>query len=172
MTASEVPAETPHPDKSLDVATAQLIGALCTDLSGPREILTQTAMAALQLPGVCHVGITTVERGDVVHSLASTDGHPLILDRIQQRCLEGPCSESGYEGRSLRIDDLESETRWPNFAREAAVRTPIRTMLSMPIFRHLHTGTALNLYADRPAVFGADAEAIGLAFAMHAAAVI
>jgi GAF domain-containing protein len=73
--------------------------------------------------------------------------------------------DAACEHQTLRVDDLNDERRWPKFSDEAVAITPIRSILSVPLFTHHHSKAALNLYADQPYAFGAEGELIGLAFA-------
>jgi transcriptional regulator with GAF, ATPase, and Fis domain len=128
-----------------------------------------TEAAASRLPAVGHASITVVEHRDTIRSLAATDRHPQVLDQIQQRYMQGPCLESAREQQNRRIDDLGRETRWPNFIEQAISDTPIRSILSYPLFSHHDTCGALNLYADNAGAFGIHGAQIGSAFATHAA---
>jgi hypothetical protein len=55
---------------------------------------------------------------------------------------------------------------------ETGIHVAIRSILSVPLFTHYRTKTALNLYADQPYAFGAEGELIGLAFASDTEAVL
>lgn len=125
--------------------------------------------AATRIAAVDHAGITVVPHRGVIRSLASSDGHVLVTDNIQQCCLQGPCFELPRDQRICRMDDVASECRWPMFVQELLSRTPIRSMLSTQLFRHAEGGAVLNLYADRPNAFDDEAQEASLSFAAHAA---
>jgi GAF domain-containing protein len=119
-----------------------------------------------------HVRIMLVGKGTVVRTLASSGGYPRYLNKLQQRYREGPGLEAACERQARRVDDPDGEKRWPKFTDEAVAITPIRSILSVPLFTHRRTKAALNLYADQPYAFGAQGELIGLAFASDAEAVL
>jgi GAF domain-containing protein len=121
---------------------------------------------------VDYASIMLVGQGTVIRTLASTDGYPRFLNKLQQRYREGPGLDAACEHQARRVDDLNGERRWPNFSDEAAATTPIRSILCVPLFTHHRSKAALNLYADQPYAFGAEGELIGLAFASDAEAVL
>jgi GAF domain-containing protein len=156
----------------ISVAIAQLIRAMHTDDARPARRLALVTAAALRLPGVAHADIMAVERGGLAHSVAATDSHPVVLEKLAQRYLSGPCLESARDHVTRRVDDAEREARWPDFTREVSTRTPIRSLLCLPLFSYQRISAALNLYADTPMAFGAEGEETGSMFAMHAAATL
>jgi GAF domain/ANTAR domain len=132
------------------------------------EVLSDITMLAVGLlPQVDHAGVTVVEEGDVIRSLAATDGHPLVLDNIQRDCGEGPCLDSAVGRRGHRVDDLARERRWPVFAERAMTATPVRSLLSLPATRDGHAYAALNLFADRPHVFDERLQPAAAVIARH-----
>ncbi|MDX1885740.1 GAF and ANTAR domain-containing protein [Mycolicibacterium sp. 120270] len=170
---SGVAVEQARAETGIHVAIAQLIQAVRADLDvHPGAIWTLMTAAALKLPAVDYAGIMLVEQDDSIRTLSSTDAHLRLLDHVQQRHREGSGLEPACEQQARRVDDLTGESRWPTFRDEAVTMTPIRSILSVPLFPHHHCRTALNLYADRPSAFGAEGELMGLAFASDAQAVI
>jgi GAF domain-containing protein len=167
----EVAGEQVHGETGIHVAIAHLIQHVRAEVD-VHMVWALTTAAALKLPAVDYASIMLVGQGTVVRTLASTDGYPLLLNKLQQHYLEGPGLEAACERQARRVDDLNAETRWPNFSDEAVAITPIRSILSVPLFIHHRSKTALNLYADRPYAFGAEGERIGLAFASDAEAVL
>ncbi|TFV57060.1 ANTAR domain-containing protein [Mycobacterium sp. PS03-16] len=149
------------------------------DLTG--VLASITTLAVEQLPGVHHAGVTLVEPatedgdvdstedGRVIRCLAATDGHPLVLDNIVRGCGQGPCLDTITGHRLIRSDDLTVESRWPQFTAKAIICTPVRAILSLPVFRDGRPPVALNLYSDRAGAFDARAEASGALVAAHVA---
>jgi hypothetical protein len=167
VAAQHVPSES-----GIHTAIAHLIQSVRVEASLRRgSIWALTTAAALKLTAVDYASIIRVGQGDIVHTLASTDGHPRSLNKLQQRCPEGPSLDAAYENQPRRVDDLIDERRWPSFSDEAAATTPIRSMLCVPLFTHHHCTTALNLYAVQPYAL-AEGELIGLAFVDAAEAVL
>jgi hypothetical protein len=131
-----------------------------------------TTAAPSFLPAVGHASITVVENQETVRSRASSDGDAMALDEIQQRCFQGPAVESASERQLQRVDDLDCETRWPQFIANAVGATPIRSILSFPLFSRQDCSAVLNLYTDQPDAFGTEAEELGSIFALNAAVLV
>jgi GAF domain-containing protein len=162
----EVAGEQVHGETGIHIAIAQLIQNVRAEGDvHPGAIWSLTTAAALKLPAVDYASIMLVGQGMVIRTLASTDGYPRFLNKLQQLYREGPGLDAACEHQTLRVDDLNGERRWPKFSDEAVAITPIRSILSVPLFTHHHSKAALNLYADQPYAFGAEGELIGLAFA-------
>jgi hypothetical protein len=73
-----------------------------------------------------------------------------------------------WEQRTVRIEDMRTEQRWPRFAAEA-VRLGVLSSLSFQLFVEGDDLGALNLYARAPHAFGEESEDVGLVLAGHAA---
>jgi GAF domain-containing protein len=120
--------------QSIEVAGAQV------DVH-PGTIWALTTAAALKLPAVDYASIMLVGQGTVIRTLASTDGFPRLLNKLQQHYREGPGLEAACERQARRVDDLNGQSRWPNFSDEAVAITPIRSILSVPLFIHHRSKT-------------------------------
>ncbi|MGY1615710.1 GAF and ANTAR domain-containing protein [Geodermatophilus sp. SYSU D00691] len=127
-----------------------------------------TAAAVHSVPGTDECGISLVVERRQVESRAPTGDLPREIDGLQGRLGEGPCLDAVWEQKTVRIEDIHSEDRWPRFAAEAA-GTGMRSMLSFQLFVTGSTLGALNLYARGAHSFDEESESIGLVFASHAA---
>lgn len=135
----------------------------------PYVILARITMAAVDgLPSVHHAGVTLLGEQGVIRSLAATNGHPLVLDNIQRHCGDGPSFASGSDPEFTLIDDLTTETRWPEFTARAVAATPIRSMLQLPLSGHGTARATLNLYSNQIGVLDDETVAAGLVIANHA----
>lgn len=133
------------------------------------QLLQAIVVAAVaNVPAAEYAGITLVSRHGGVTTPAATDEIVRIIDRLQYETGEGPCLSAAYEHRTMRADDLSTETRWPQFAARAA-EAGIRSMLSFQLFVRDDTLGSLNLYSREPGVFTAESEDMGLLLAAHAA---
>jgi GAF domain-containing protein len=74
------------------------------------------------------------------------------LAEIHRRTKQGPCIDAMATGDAFYAEDLESDQRWPEFAREMTA-TGIRSLLALPLALNGSSG-ALNLYARYPHAFG------------------
>lgn len=129
--------------------------------------LTQSALTAVA--GADSAGITIASRDGGVYNAYATDDYPVRLDEIQHRCGEGPCLSAAWEHNVIRIDDIEAETRWARYCRDAATDTPIRSVLSFRLFASRRQMGALNFYGTRPQAFNDEAAELGLILATHMA---
>jgi len=153
------------------------IAALIRDVYG-RSPTVETALDELTaaapgfVPGAQYAGITIIARRENIRTPSATGLHPRLLDVIQNRHQEGPCLEAIRTQRTVRVDDLHTETRWPNYRQDALSQTPIRSVLSfaMSAGRHTHdTRAAFNFFAEQPHAFDASAEELGFVYATHTA---
>lgn len=88
-------------------------------------------------------------------------------DLAQYEADEGPCLDALRDHRVYMIDDLETETRWPDY-RERALKLGVRSMLSYRLFAKGSTYGALDFYSKRPHAYGEYSKIIGQVFASHA----
>ncbi|MGY4646505.1 GAF and ANTAR domain-containing protein [Mycobacterium sp. URHB0021] len=162
----------PSADDAGDI-TARIDEAISAELRTTRRqghgdvysiLSTITALAVDLIPPVHHAGITLIEASGVIRSLGATDGHPLVLDNLQRRFLEGPCYHSAHDQRPYAVPDLEREPRWSMFIEKALRSTPVRSILAIPLSDDDTAHAALNLYADKANAFDESATAMGLVF--------
>ena len=74
-----------------------------------------------------------------------------------------------YEYKTVRSADMDTELRWPTFARRAANDTGVHDTLAFQLFVENDNLVALNLFSTQPNAFTDDSEDIGLLVAAHAA---
>lgn len=122
--------------------------------------LARTSARSLSEPGdeiLC--GITLLRHRKAA-TVASSSTAAQAMDEIQYNYGDGPCMTASREQETVHIEDLERDTRWPQFA--ATVRGHgFRSILALPFVLEGETRAALNLYSHRPGRF--DSRAIGLA---------
>lgn len=90
------------------------------------------------------------------------------IDEVQTAAGEGPCLDSIYEETTVRVHDMGSESRWPDFA-QRAFELGTGSMLSFQLYVEGDTLGALNLFARQPHAFGERSENVGLLFSARAA---
>ena len=110
-----------------------------------------TAIAARAIRGADAVSITLV-RGEKPFTAAFAGELALAADELQYAEGQGPCIDAGRGGVVLRIDDVRTEERWPDYV--ARVReTAVRSSLSVPLPYQGSSIGALNIYACTEAAF-------------------
>ncbi|MDY6995807.1 MAG: GAF and ANTAR domain-containing protein [Actinomycetota bacterium] len=123
--------------------------------------------AAAEIPGAQYAGITLTRNAKQIDTPAATHYWPVLLDKIQQRHLEGPCLSAAWEERTVHVPDMEAEDRFPDYRRDALAETPIRSIMAFQLFIAGETLGALNVYSEQPHAFDADSRTLGLIFAAH-----
>ena len=134
------------------------------------QVLDEIVAAAIGLiPGAEQGSIADVQDHGrrIVHRAASSD-LPKRVDALMQEVGQGPCLDAVWEQRTIRVDDLGHDHRWPLFSQRAA-DLGARSMLSFQLFVEHHNLGALNLYSGRPGAFTDESENVGLMLATHVA---
>lgn len=126
-----------------------------------------TEVAAQLVPGARWAGISLIE-GNLVRAEAPTDPVVAKLDDLQNELGNGPCISAIRHHQTVHIEDMTTETRWPEFAK-SATDLGVRSLLAFQLFVASETFGALNLYATEAHSFDEDSTEIGLIVAQHAA---
>ena len=137
---------------------AAQLGELARSLQGEQSVETtlETAVAAALdlIPGAVAASISVVEQHRAVRSHAASGELPRMLDALQERYGEGPCLDSIWERRTVRVADFGSDPRWPLFA-PAAVRAGASSLLAFRLFVDGDDLGALNVYGELVAAHAA-----------------
>jgi GAF domain-containing protein len=138
------------------------------------EVLTDiVAIAARGIPGAEASSITLL-RDDKAFTAAHCGEMALAADELQYEHGYGPCMDAGRGGVLLRVDDMRTETRWPDYMAHVLETTPVLSSLSVPLPYQGASIGALNNYSTKPGAFaspeslhaGSDvAEAVAVAVA-------
>jgi GAF domain-containing protein len=139
------------------------------DVEGTLQAITATAVRVV--PHARECSISYVIGRSRVQPRASTGELPRELDALQERLQQGPCMDAVWEHEVVRVDDLRSDDRWPEFARQASARG-IGSMMCFQLFVVGDQLGALNLYAAAPGAFDEESAEIGQMFAAHAAVAV
>jgi hypothetical protein len=134
----------------------------------PHLTLVEIVRAAVDLVPGCDEGSISVVLGRrKVTSEAASSELPRVVDALQEK-FGGPCLDSAYDQQTVRVSDMATETRWPEFT-AAAVEAGAAGMLSFQLYVEGDNLGALNLFSRRAGAFDDESEHIGLLFAAHAA---
>lgn len=135
----------------------------------PDSVLQSMVYAAIELiPGVEHGSVSVVTGRREFDSRAASSDLPKQIDAIQMELGEGPCLDSVFEERTVRVENMQEEDRWPRFS-EKAFEAGAGSMLSFQLFVEGDNLGALNLYARDAHAFNNESEHVGLLVAAHAA---
>ncbi len=110
-----------------------------------------TDIAARSVPGAESTSITLV-RGNKAFTAAHTGEMALAADELQYEQGHGPCMDAGRGGVLLRVDDMRTEQRWPDYVARV-LPTGVRSSLSVPLPYQGASIGALNNYSTQPAAF-------------------
>ncbi len=136
------------------------------DPEGALEEIVQAAVAVI--PGVDEGSISVVTARRHVRSEAASGELPRLVDELQERTGQGPCLDAAYRHETVRVADMASETRWPQFT-AGALALGAAGMLSFQLYVEGENLGALNLFSRTAGAFDDESEHVGLLFASHAA---
>jgi GAF domain-containing protein len=129
-----------------DLTRVQLAGRSLDDVL--TEIVT---IASGGIPGAESTSITLL-KGDKAFTAAHYGEMALAADELQYQEGGGPCMDAGRGNVVLRVDDMASEERWPDYVARVT-STGVRSSLSVPLPYQGSSIGALNVYSSRPAAF-------------------
>jgi GAF domain-containing protein len=131
---------------------AELAGVVLVDRE-LSEVLTEIVQIARRaIPGAEATSITLI-RDDRAFTAAFDGQIAMDADELQYERGYGPCVDAGRSGEVFVVTDMESEDRWPDYAKHVA-RLGVRSSLSVPLPFQGATIGALNNYALEPSAFG------------------
>jgi GAF domain-containing protein len=90
------------------------------------------------------------------------------LDETQYEEGHGPCLHAAGTGELTEIPDTRTETRWPDYAQQAAESGNLSS-LSVPLPIDEHISGALNIYSRRARAFDEDSRSAATRFGPYAA---
>lgn len=154
-------------------ATHRRIAQLVQDLYGRPDADSDTVIAelaehaAIEIPGAQYAGVTVTRNRKHLDTPAATHKWPVLLDEVQQRHRQGPCLTAAWEEKTVHLANMETDERFPLYARDALAQTPIRSVMAFQLWIAGETMGALNVYAETANAFTEETRAIGLVFAAH-----
>jgi GAF domain-containing protein len=156
---------------TLDIC-GELVRAIVAEASLAAALQQFTAAAMKHLPGADAAGLTMLATHEFKTS-APTSGLPAAVDALQYE-FGGPCLDAILDCAALvQVDDLATETPWPEFAAAAVAHTGVRSMLSCRLYLDADNPFgSLNLYATTPNAFSAEAARTAEQLTTHAAVAI
>lgn len=83
--------------------------------AGPRRV----AEAGCSLLDRCTAASVTIIERERPSTMAATNEIALTLDDAQYQAGDGPCLTAAREGRTIRIDQIPADGRWPAFSHAA-----------------------------------------------------
>ena len=136
------------------------------DIEATLQAITASAVATLT--GATDCGISLVRGRREVQPRAWTSDLPRDLDTLQGRLGQGPCIDAIWDERVVRVPDVATETRWPEFTARAA-SAGAGSMLCLQLFVEGDQLGAMNVYAEQPGALDDEALELAQLLASHAA---
>jgi GAF domain-containing protein len=127
-----------------------------------------TSAAVDTIPGVDWAGISMITARKQIETRAPTASIVHRIDVEQYDAGEGPCLSALWDEPVVRVDDVSSDRRWPEWAGRVS-GLGVRSMLAFKLFVRDDVLGALNTYAATEAAYDEEAEWVGGLFAAHAA---
>jgi GAF domain-containing protein len=118
------------------------------------EVLTDiTRIAARGIPGCESSSITLIRDQEKAFTVAHFGEMALLADELQYAKGYGPCMDAGRGGVLLRVDDMRTEERWPDYVEHVVEEAGVLSSLSVPLPYQGSTIGALNNYSSKPSAF-------------------
>jgi transcriptional regulator with GAF, ATPase, and Fis domain len=155
-----------YPDRLLESVIA-LSNLLLSEERLDTTLERVAVLACETIAGCDGCGVTLVSPGGP-STAAASDETVRTVDGAQYEHGAGPCLSAYRERRTVRIDSISDDDRWPAVV-AAAAENDIHSVMSFPlVVRDVAIG-ALNVYSRTPNAFSPEAERMGRLFADQAA---
>jgi GAF domain-containing protein len=105
------------------------------------------------------------------HTIAFSGDLALKADESQYEADAGPCLQAMRTDVVVRVDDLETDDRWPGY-QPGGLAAGVRSSLSLPLHGGKRSIGALNIYSRKPAIFDANKTAGAMEVATYAGVVL
>jgi hypothetical protein len=133
------------------------------DLDATLELITRSA--ADTIPGIVEASISITTKNGEIQTLAPTGPLVMRADSLQYELGEGPCLHAALEEAVVVVEDLATDSRWPDFGPKAAAlgfgsQVAFQFQAGEP-----NTRGALNLYAREPRAIDQDSIQLGSMYA-------
>ena len=136
-----------------------------TDFAAAMQAINAGSVA--MVVGAQYAGITVIEADGAVAALGATHHFSSVLDSVQGETGEGPGLSAAREQRVIRVDDLQTDSRWPAFRQIALARITVRSMLCVNLLGDDAPMAALSLLAEAPNAFTDESVEMATMLAAH-----
>ena len=146
------------------------LGTLLLDSSDkPLSAARVTQFVANALPHSQHSGLTVIHANGRPETVTWTSELPAAVDALQHALRQGPCLTAAENSGVIKVDDLETDPRWPEFGARCVEQTGVRSMLCVHLVMEGDERAALNFYAHEPSAFDERDVGVAAIFAPFAA---
>jgi GAF domain-containing protein len=151
----------------LAAALAQMTQVLLAAQTADEVVDLVLDLAVETLPGTTGAGVTLVD-AEGKHTRAASNSMVEEADQLQYLYDAGPCLSAWRDQVPVRIDDMATEVRWPEWT-EAVKALEVRSMLSVPMLSTGRSLGAIKVYSDRREAYDAASVNVLELFAKQAA---
>ncbi|MFG1923200.1 GAF and ANTAR domain-containing protein [Cryptosporangium sp. NPDC048952] len=145
-----------NPTSPAPLADVSSAFSLATEAPALREYLERVVVLASHVVDPAAACSLTIHRDDQPFTAATSAELAARADEVQYDVDEGPCLEALSTGRTIHVDDLATDPRWPRY-RMPALAHGVASSLSLPLRADGHTVAALTLYSPQACAFTAPA---------------
>jgi GAF domain-containing protein len=161
-----MPSSSLNDEVSLDQSLLALARILFAGRTAEETLRSVVQLAKDTIGGCDSASVTMVENGRP-RTTVSTSALADEIDQHQYGNDEGPCLDAVRLHKTVVVNSMEHDSRWPHFT-PAAFALGARSSLSLPLLALDDPVGALNMYSLTEASF-TDAEQVGAVFAGQAA---
>jgi GAF domain-containing protein len=140
------------PPVDLSAALNQMAGLVLSRETVDTAMDLVTSLAATATAGNVGAGVTVVDEHGK-RSRAASNQAVERADALQYELDEGPCLTAWLTRELVRIDDTETDPRWPRWS-EAVRPLGVRSVLSAPLLVAGVAIGAMKVYCERPLNYG------------------
>ena len=142
------------PLDELTLALARIRGLLLTEEKVDRAVQLLAEGIHDAFPGSSGAGVSLLDEQGRRTSTASTSEVVLAADAAQYDLGQGPCLTSWATERTVVVNDVATDPRWPLWS-EAVANLAIRSVVSTPLLAGTRSLGALKVYSTEPEAFDA-----------------
>ena len=140
------------PLNELSISIARIKGLLLTEEKVNRAVQILAQAIKNSVPGTTGAGVSLLDSVGKRTSTGYTDGVVEQADALQYGLSQGPCLAAWAAEKSIIVDDVQTDQRWPEWA--AAMRSlPVRSVVSSPLIADKECIGALKIYAAAPSAY-------------------
>lgn len=131
------------------------------------ETLERAVTLAREIvPSAEATSVSLISRGRIT-TTAATDELGGRADALQVELKEGPLFDAIQRQVVVYLDDLDHESRWPQWSAQVVNELGLRSMLSFQLFTSDSTLGSLNFYSHQPSAFDLEALNNGYLYSAH-----
>jgi GAF domain-containing protein len=140
---------------------------LLTEETVSRALELITAAARAAIPGAVGAGVTLVDADGRKRTAAASDPLVEAADNSQYILEEGPCLQAWASGKPVLVENVRTDTRWPDWL-QAAAELGLASVVSAPLLAGDAVLGAVKVYAGEADAFDRSSVALMELFAAQA----